>query len=74
MEDEKTAEKTEALMEAVSRYKGSFLPLFENETWVIQEELRYRKQLGECMDALYRLLENQGRQRRSCPSAPAFCR
>ncbi len=67
MEDEKTAEKTEALMEAVSRYKGSFLPLFENETWVIQEELRYRKQLGECMDALYRLLENQGRQREILP-------
>ena len=67
MEDEMTEEKIKALKEAVSRYEGSFLPLFENETWVIQEELRYREQLGECMEALYLLLENENRQREILP-------
>ena len=67
MEDGKTGEKIQALMEAVSHYKGSFLPLFENETWVIQEELKYRENLGECMEVLYRLLAGQGREKEILP-------
>lgn len=67
MEDGADEEKIQALMEAVSYCKGSFLPLFENEAWVIREELKYREKLGECMDALYRLLEDQGRQKEILP-------
>ena len=57
-----TREKTEALTEAILSYKGSFLPIFENETWVIHEDLKYRKLLEECMDGLYQLLDERGRQ------------
>ncbi len=67
MEDTMAEEKTQALLGAVSLYRGRFLPLFENETWVIQEELKYREKLGECMDVLYRLLEDQGRQKEIVP-------
>ncbi|MEY8336562.1 bacterial transcriptional activator domain-containing protein [Lachnospiraceae bacterium 62-35] len=63
LKDDRTEEKIKALKEAISGYGGSFLTLFENETWVIQEELKYRRLLEDCMDTLYYLLESQERQK-----------
>lgn len=60
--NEETEKKIRALKEATLYCKGSFLPLFENETWVIHENLKFRKLLGGCMDVLYQLLEQRGRQ------------